>query len=402
MSFKQNFNNNNDVDNSFDEKEWGCSSEEDNYMEDEFTSDNWIYDEIQRHDIEDSRLYVSGKVTTSLPAPRPLVLRSSKTLAKFDTIKAHDNNVIVNDEYDDTVKTKLTWLKVKPIVIDYDCDDTDDDEDVNNHSLKSLSDDDYPSLSSEIFKKPVKKEVIKPQPVIKQTSGEGWRTVTGKKKKLDDEEPISFQFTKPCATWISGTKCNRKGCTYAHSEKDLKITECNFKNCNMVDEKDGYFSNKSADRTCGKIHSYESKDNFLERLGIKKVVAKIQHKIPDELNYALSLLPVDKYIEFEGIKYFGKLSGSGVTKKSIEPKKQEKTQMCRSIKEKTKCPHKNNCRYAHSFNELVVAVCGFKEKCRGIKLDPRGNNYTNATNGKVCCYRHPGETKENYRKRVSL
>jgi hypothetical protein len=143
-------------------------------------------------------------------------------------------------------------------------------------------------------------------------------------------------------------------------------------------------------------------DNFLERLGVKKI-KMVKHDIPEELNYALSLLPKEKYIEFEGVKYFGQIKCDIIEKKekTEEPKKKEKTQMCRSVKEKTKCPHKSNCRYAHNFDELVVSLCGFNEKCRGVNQDNRGN-YLNATNGKVCCYRHPGETKDNYRKRVNV
>jgi len=389
MSFKNN-NANTDMDNSF---EWGDYENWEEYdtvklQDDQEFSD----DEIDQ--LDDNRNYISTRIK-SLSAPRPIVL----TLTKKN-IEVVDNNTKDEgkdfEEYKEVMKTKLTWL-TKPTIVEYDSDDSDLEEE--QPKLEStISEDDYPSLSTEIFKKnKVKKEdsfLTKKE----DSFSPDWKSVEKKKKKVEKDEPFSsVEFTRPCATWIDGTKCHRKGCTYAHSEKELKINDCSFKNCNIVVEKDGYFSNKNGDRTCNKIHRHESVDNFLERLGIKK--NKISnHALPEELQYALSLLSTEKYIEFEGVKHFGKLS---VTNIKEEPKKKEKTQMCRSVKEKTKCPHKNNCRYAHNFNELVVSVCGFNEKCRGVVMDKKGA-YTNSVDGKVCCYRHPGETKDNYRKRVRV
>jgi hypothetical protein len=385
-----------DMDNSFEYKQWGDWDDNDISQDEmEFSEDD--YDDV----IEDNRRYVTGKLK-SFPAPKPIALKS---------IEKIDNNYITSkgdekhdNEYKEVMKTKLNWL-TKPTVVEvvYDSDESEYEE---AKTLKSvISDDEYPSLSSEIFKQNKKEFVKKEESILpKEDNGIDWMKVSKKKKiaKDDDSSVSSSEFTKPCLTWIEGTKCNRKGCTYAHSEKELKINDCNFKNCNMVIEKDGYFLNKNSDRFCNKIHRHELVDNFLERLGVKKI-KMVKYDIPEELNYALSLLPKEKYIEFEGVKYFGQLKCDIIEKKekTEEPKKKEKTQMCHSVKEKTKCPHKSNCRYAHNFDELVVSLCGFNEKCRGVNQDNRGN-YLNATNGKVCCYRHPGETKDNYRKRVNV
>ena len=386
-----------DMDNSFEYKQWGDwdeNSDVDDMNSLELSDDD--YDNV----IEDNRRYVTGKLK-SFSAPKPIALKSidKKNDNNYDSNKSDEKH---NYEYKEVMKTKLNWL-TKPTVVEvvYDSDDSDYEESKPLNSV--ISDDDYPSLSSEIFKQNKKEFAVKKDESFLQKEDEiDWMRVTKKKKieKDNDNSGSSSEFTKPCLTWIEGTKCNRKGCTYAHSEKELKINDCGFKNCNMVIEKDGYFSNKNSDRFCNKIHRHELVDNFIERLGVKKIKI-IKHSIPEELNYALSLLPKEKCIEFEGVKYFGKLQSDIIPKIIENPKKKEKTQMCRSVKEKTKCPHKTNCRYAHNFDELVVSLCGFNEKCRGVNQDNRGN-YLNATNGKVCCYRHPGETKDNYRKRVNV
>ena len=362
-------------------------------FDDENTWESWgDYEDENSYvfdDAEDSRLYVTGKIK-SAPAPKPI---SFKIFDKVNNIMKNNNDYIASeeddvDEYKDVMKNKLNWLSKPTVEIDYDS---------NYKNIKKsdksicVSDDDYPSLSSCIFKPKKIVNDIKPEVLCDEKIYDDELVWTAsdknknKKNKNEDNEQISFEFTKPCATWIDGTRCNRRGCTYAHSEKELKIIECNFKNCNMVIEENKYFLNKNIDRICSKIHMNETTGNFLERLGVKKT-----KKIPRELIYALSLLPKEKYIEFDGVKYFGEI----LSTKKEEPKKKEKTQMCRSVKEKTKCPHNNNCRYAHTFDELVVATCGFNEKCRVIQKDDNGY-YTNLTNGKVCGYRHPGETKNN-------
>lgn len=378
---------------SFEYKQWGDyenwdESDHDILLDEmnQFSEDD--YDNV----IEDNRRYVTGRLK-SFSAPKPISLKS---MTKFDNEIIEKEDEKQNDEYKEVMKTKLNWLK-KPVVVEVEYDSDDSDYEDAKPLKPVISEDDYPSLSSEIFKQN-KKEFVKKDSFFQKDDEIDWLKVSNKKKKIekDNDNSVSSEFTKPCLTWIEGTKCNRRGCTYAHSENELKINDCNFKNCNMIVEKDGYFSNKNGDRFCNKIHRHETVDNFIERLGVKIV----KHNIPEELNYALSLLPKEKCIEFEGVKYFGQLQQSEIPKIE-EQKKKEKTQMCRSVKEKTKCPHKNNCRYAHTFDELVVSLCGFNEKCRGVNKDNRGN-YLNATSGKVCCYRHPGETKDNYRKRVNV
>ena len=133
--------------------------------------------------------------------------------------------------------------------------------------------------------------------------------------------------------------------------------------------------------------------------------------IPEEINYALSMLSSEKFIIFEGTKHYGLLLNNSKSQKSTnntnntnnknnnnEKKNQEKTQMCRMHKER-KCRNGNNCRFAHSLSELVVNPCNFGEKCKCINL--KKDLYTNFGD-KICVYRHPGETRNDYYKRNNL
>jgi hypothetical protein len=78
----------------------------------------------------------------------------------------------------------------------------------------------------------------------------------------------------------------------------------------------------------------------------------------------------------------------------------EKTQICRIYKENKKCPHGSNCRFAHHQSELVVNSCHFGEKCRSIRFNNK--EYSNKNDKKICIYKHPGETINNYNKRNKL
>ena len=79
-----------------------------------------------------------------------------------------------------------------------------------------------------------------------------------------------------------------------------------------------------------------------------------------------------------------------------------KNQMCRSLTTvpNTKCPHGNNCRYAHNINELLCNVkeCGFGTLCKLVGKDIVVGEYTNI-GYKICSYKHPMETKNSYVRR---
>jgi hypothetical protein len=75
-----------------------------------------------------------------------------------------------------------------------------------------------------------------------------------------------------------------------------------------------------------------------------------------------------------------------------------KTQICRSVSQKIKCPYGEKCKYAHKINELNVKNCGFGINCKLVKYF--NNKYVNTNTMKSCCYKHPSETNENLYTRI--
>jgi hypothetical protein len=70
-----------------------------------------------------------------------------------------------------------------------------------------------------------------------------------------------------------------------------------------------------------------------------------------------------------------------------------KTQICRSVSQKIKCPYGEKCKYAHKINELNIKNCGFGINCKLVKY--MNKQYVNTNTMKSCCYKHPSETNEN-------
>jgi hypothetical protein len=70
-----------------------------------------------------------------------------------------------------------------------------------------------------------------------------------------------------------------------------------------------------------------------------------------------------------------------------------KTQICRSVSQKIKCPYGEKCKYAHKINELNIKNCGFGINCKLVKYINK--QYVNTNSMKSCCYRHPSENNEN-------
>lgn len=76
-----------------------------------------------------------------------------------------------------------------------------------------------------------------------------------------------------------------------------------------------------------------------------------------------------------------------------------KTRMCSSIDNKEKCPHGQNCRFAHFLGELIISNCLFGSKCKFVKnIDGKLVN----SSDKCCQHKHPDETVDEYYIRTNL
>ena len=76
-----------------------------------------------------------------------------------------------------------------------------------------------------------------------------------------------------------------------------------------------------------------------------------------------------------------------------------KSKMCSSVDKNEKCQHGENCRFAHSLDELKISNCLFEQRCRFVRM----SNGKLVNNGeKVCSHKHPHETKETFMSRTGL
>ena len=76
-----------------------------------------------------------------------------------------------------------------------------------------------------------------------------------------------------------------------------------------------------------------------------------------------------------------------------------KSKMCSSVGKNEKCQHGEDCRFAHSLDELKISNCLFEQRCRFVRM----SNGKLVNNGeKICSHKHPHETKETFMSRTGL
>ena len=76
-----------------------------------------------------------------------------------------------------------------------------------------------------------------------------------------------------------------------------------------------------------------------------------------------------------------------------------KTRMCNSLDTNQLCRHGEECRFAHSLEELVIRDCRFKNECRFVKIKS-GKIVNDGSN--TCRNKHPQESKDDFIKRTGL
>jgi hypothetical protein len=76
-----------------------------------------------------------------------------------------------------------------------------------------------------------------------------------------------------------------------------------------------------------------------------------------------------------------------------------KSKMCSSVDKNEECQHGEDCRFAHSLDELKISNCLFEQRCRFVRMS-NGNLVNNGE--KVCSHKHPHETKEAFMSRTGL
>jgi hypothetical protein len=76
-----------------------------------------------------------------------------------------------------------------------------------------------------------------------------------------------------------------------------------------------------------------------------------------------------------------------------------KTRMCNSLDTDKPCFHGDQCKFAHSLEELVTRDCNYRDKCRFVKFKS-GKLVNEGSN--VCRNKHPDENQDNFIKRTGL
>ena len=274
------------------------------------------------------------------------------------------------------------------------------------------------------------------------------------KKKYYDRSKT--QFCKSLTTF--GYKCVYKDkCNYAHSIDELRIRMCNYPDtCYKVYVNDkGYFRN-CENQKCSFLHSEETKQNYVKRLGIyynepvkemymKKIdvnkreneeIEKVielskqeQEKIKqekEELEKVIEMSKQDyekreqdeidhinelfeKLILEESEEKYGYeseeesekdieiiLDNPEILKKIWERKKYYRTQYCN----KKDCKNKKDCDFAHSKEELRICKCSYFQTCIHIGRGVNGECYNETS--KICKFLHWGETKKEYFSRIEM
>jgi hypothetical protein len=83
----------------------------------------------------------------------------------------------------------------------------------------------------------------------------------------------------------------------------------------------------------------------------------------------------------------GEMGSEGVKRvvKEVTKKDMSKTQVCKSVWTKSKCPHGERCRFAHTEEELRMIPCKWDTKCK---------------HGQKCRFAHSGESKKDFIERT--
>jgi hypothetical protein len=177
---------------------------------------------------------------------------------------------------------------------------------------------------------------------------------------------------------------NLKNCSYAHSFEELNIKNCLFNDkCKNIKLDNGIFYNKDPKNICNFIHDTETKSNYKFRLGFSKDLDMIE-------------ISESKKKPLERKDVFNILSD----KNKIQAKLMF-TKLCKYFKENSECPHKDGCRFAHSFSQLRISNCLFNDKCRLVKY--QNGKIINVSKTKFCEHLHQGlETLETYYLRIGI
>lgn len=225
------------------------------------------------------------------------------------------------------------------------------------------------------------------------------------------------QKSRYCRSVFKNETCiHGSACKFAHEldGSDFNPLKCSYNDdCRNILKKDGKWHNKPECRKCEFLHKGETKEQLLQRLfpvvsvepvdlthlvtppkpvaaipatvapwaGIKPTVCALNLN-PEPIKVAV---PEPVQVTPQPVK---RQKRCQVPPPAPQKGKPVKTLLCRSVLEKTHCPHRV-CRFAHKVAEWNPKPCGYGANCRRIHAQDR-----------PCNYQHPGESKFALAKRL--
>ena len=250
--------------------------------------------------------------------------------------------------------------------------------------------------------------------------GKNGKTIKSKKEEVPITKIIlgASTFEKPKINKIcrslkinSDKPCNDNfSCPFLHDLNQLEINTCQYKRCAKVKEisqKGDLITYVNIDMGCKFIHRGETRESFFVREGFLQAEKKLDEKKEKskekskgetvwncnawkESNPKIYTHPEQKACIHEH-KHKEEIKEEIKEEKVVYTN--TKTKLCESVSTGNPCRHKNNCRFAHSLDEINIPECPHRERCGFVK-NRRGVFYN--SEGKFCRCIHPEETRENY------
>ena len=416
--------------NNNDMKSKSFQNWEDYYSDDSYISDNEddlsneLFHELTNEELDEisknNIKYIEYKVPFIQKAPTPITYKQmsdyyKNNSSKLDSLNTNQDQdkikIKEKEEQDNNINSYLNWVKpdFKPDVKLNVKPDVELIVEVNENMPDSDSEDDeyfYKWVSkNKTIKKPEVVKSLPSLPVIKEQKKVNinntisefpllgtkdikestspsiieneWLTTKTKVKNIKAEINTNTK-TRRCKI----KNCsNGKNCSYAHSFEELNIKKCIFNDtCRNIKKENGLFYNKMEDNICEYIHQDETNCNYKFRLGFSKKL---------EVEETSSKKTLERSDIFDILSDKTKIQGE-----------LQFTKLCKFIKDKQSCPHKDNCRFAHSVKQLRVSNCLFQDKCRLVKYE--NSIMSNVSKTKICEHLHIGETLDNYYSRIGI
>lgn len=219
---------------------------------------------------------------------------------------------------------------------------------------------------------------------------------------------------------LGSEPCKNEKCPFIHILSELKHNPCPFKKCGRV-KLIGSGKYKNIGVGCPFHHLNESQKDFFIRDGFLPVPAGYydEPKVEISLQASSAITTTQTSIveakvdvisciawketntkvlsypeqKLEEVKVSARVEKPSSVVEVSKEVKNNKTKMCDSVSSGNPCRHGENCRYAHSVNELNILECQHGENCLFV-CNKKGTFYN--SQGKFCKFIHPCESRENY------